>query len=136
MSGWQQNGEYFVAAYQTSALPYVTSSYISSGEVHRYEFPYVTRFIDIVNRGAGPSDVISIGFTENGILNTGNFVSIDRGASVNEEVRTTQLFVSCSVGTNINYQLFCGLTVIPAKNFLLLTGSNGHPGVGLSLIHI
>lgn len=105
---WQQNGEYFVPAYQTSALPFVTSSIINIGEVHRHEFPYVTRFIDVLNRGAGPGDTIALGFTENGILNTGNYISLDRGASVNEEIRTTVLFVSCSAGTNVNYQLFCG----------------------------
>jgi len=130
MSNWNQNGEYFSGAYQMSALPFVTSSLISEGEVHRYDFPYVTRFIDVVNRGAGPNDVISLGFTENGVLNTGNYVSIDRNASVNEEVRTTTLIISCSVGSNVNYQLFCGLTTIPAKNFLVLTSSNGHSGVG------
>jgi len=127
---WNQNGEYFSGAYQMSALPFVTSSLISLGEVHRYEFPYVTRFIDILNRGVAAGDTIAIGFTENGILNSGNYVSIDRGASVNEEIRTTTLFVSCSAGTDVNYQLFCGLTTIPAKNFLVLTSSNGHPGVG------
>jgi hypothetical protein len=127
---WQQNGEYYTPAYQTSALPYVTSSIISIGEVHKYEFPYVTRFIDVCNRGSGPNDTIAIGFTENGILNSGNYVSLDRNASVNEEIRTVVLYVSCSVGTNVDYQLFCGLTTIPASNFLLLTSSNGHVGVG------
>ena len=127
---WPQNGEHYVPAYQTSALPYVTSSIISLGEVHKYEFPYVTRFIDVCNRGAGPGDTLALGFTENGILNSGNYISLDRNASVNEEIRTTVLYVSCSAGTNVDYQLFCGLTTIPARNFLLLTASNGHDGVG------
>lgn len=127
---WPSQGEYQISAYQMSAMPYVTSSVISLGEVHSYDFPYVTRFIDIVNRGAGASDKIAIGFTYNGVVNTGNYVTIDRLASVNEEIRTTTLFISCSSGTNVDYQLFCGLTNIPAKNFLQLTGSNGHPGVG------
>lgn len=127
---WPTSGEYNVTAYQMSALPYVTSSIISNGEVHRYDFPFVTRFIDICNRGSGTNDVITLGFTENGILNSNNYVSIDRNASVNEEIRTTVLFVSCSSGTNVDYQLFCGLTTIPARNFLPLTGSSGHPGVG------
>ena len=113
-----------------SALPYVTSSVISVGEVHRYDFPFVTRFIDVCNRGSGATDAIAIGFTENGVLNTGNYVTIDRNASVNEEIRTTTLFISCSAGTSVSYQLFCGLTVVPAINFLALTASNGHPGVG------
>ena len=123
-------GEYHQPSYQVSALPYVTSSVISCGELHRYDFPYVTRFIDVVNRGSSAGDTITVGFTQNGILNTGNYVSVDQNASVNEEIRTTVLFVSCSSGTSVNYQLFCGLTTIPSKNFLTITGSNGHAGVG------
>lgn len=127
---YPQSGEYNVPAYQMSALPYVTSSIINVGEVHTYEFPYVTRFVDIANRGAGASDAICVGFTYNGVVNTGNYVTLDRGMTVNEEIRTTLLVVSCSAGTSVDYQIFCGLTTIPARNFLSLTGSNGHPGVG------
>lgn len=128
---WPQNGEYNLASYQMSALPYLTSSVITNGEVHSYQFPYVTRFIDVVNRGIGAGDKIVLAFTENGLKpNVGNFVTLDQGASVNEEIRTTTLFISCSAGTNVDYQIFCGLTTIPARNFLTLTGSNGHPGVG------
>jgi len=76
------------------------------------------------------TDKIALGFTENGITKSGNFVTLDQGASVNEEIRTTMLFISCSAGTNVDYQLFCGLTTIPQKNFLTLSGSNGHEGVG------
>jgi hypothetical protein len=127
---WPQNGEYNISSYQLSALPYVSSSVINSGEVHRYDFPFVTRFIDVVNRGASANDKIAVGFTENGITKTNNYVVLGQGASVNEEIRTTMLFVSCSSGNAINYHVFCGLTTIPTKNFLTLTGSNGHAGVG------
>lgn len=127
---YPSSGEYHVPAYQQSALPFITSSVISVGEVHRYEFPYVTRFIDVCNIGAGPTDAIAIGFTDNGVLKTGNYVTLKVGSSVNEEIRTTVLIVSCSIGTNVDYQLLCGLTTIPASHFLTLTGSNGHPGVG------
>jgi hypothetical protein len=126
---WPQSGEYNVSAYQMSAMPYVTSSIINNGEVHRYNFPYVTRFIDVVNRGSA-GNTIALGFTENGVLSTGNYVTLDSGASVKEEVRTTALFISCSSGTNVKYQILCGLTTIPAKNFLVLSASNGHPGIG------
>lgn len=123
-------GEYYTSAYQMSALPFVTSSVISLGEVHRYDFPFVTRFIDVCNLGSGATDSIAVGFTENGVLKTGNYVTLKIGASVNEEIRTSVLYVSCSSGTGVNYQVFCGLTTIPSRNFLTLTGSNGHPGVG------
>lgn len=130
-TNWSPSGEYNVSAYQMSALPYVTSSIISLGEVHRYDFPFVTRFVDILNRGAQATDAIAVGFTENGIKAAfGNYITIDRGVSVNEEIRTTTLFVSCSAGTNVKYQLLCGLTTIPSKFFLPLSASNGHPCVG------
>ena len=127
---WPASGEYNVAAYQMSSLPYVTSSVISLGELHRHEFPLITHFIDVANKGTGSTDAIAVGFTENGILRTGNYITLNQNESVNESIRTTVLYISCSSGTNVNYQLFCGLTTIPARNFLPLTGSNGHPGVG------
>jgi hypothetical protein len=128
---WPTNGEYFAPAYQVSALPYLSSSLISMGEVHRYEFPYVTKFINIVNRGAGGADKICLSFTERGLQPTvANYITLDQGDTVHEDIRTTVFFVSCSAGTGVDYQVFCGLTTIPAKNFLPLTGSNGHTGVG------
>lgn len=126
---WPQNGEYFSPAYQISALPYLTSSIISVGTIHKYEFPFATKFINVVNRGSNAGDKLALSFTENG-LRSGNYVTLDQGVSVDQEVRTTLLFISGSNGTSVDYQIFCGLTTIPAKNFLILTGSNGHPGVG------
>jgi len=128
---WAANGEYATPAYQISALPYVSSSIISVGQVHTYNFPYVTRFINIVNRGSNAGDRIAIAFTENGLKSTvGNFITLDQSDTIREEIRTTVLYVSCSAGTSVDYQIFCGLTNIPTHNFLTLTGSNGHPGVG------
>lgn len=126
---WPQNGEHYAPAYQVSALPYLSSSMISVGAIHRYDFPLVTRFVNVVNRGSNSADKIALSFTENG-FRTGNYITLDQGVSVDQEVRTSALYISCSGGTNVDYQVFCGLTTIPAKNFLMLTGSNGHPGVG------
>lgn len=126
---WPQNGEYFSPAYQVSSLPYLSSSVISAGVVHQYEFPFVTKFVNIVNRGSNAGDRLALAFTYNG-FQTGNYITLDQGVSVDQEIRTTTLFVSGTNGTSVDYQVFCGLTTIPAKNFLVLTGSNGHPGVG------
>lgn len=129
-TNWPVVGEHYTPAYQLSSVPYLSSSIISAGEIHRYEFPFITRFIGVTNRGNG-SDTICVSFTENGLSpSVGNFVSLDKGMSLNAEVRTTTLFVSCSAGVSASYNLFCGLTMIPAKNFLVLTGSNGYEGVG------
>ena len=128
---WPANGEYATPAYQISALPYLSSSIISQGQVHKYEFPYVTRFINVVNRGSVISDKITLAFTERGLQPTvANYITLDQGDTVHQEVRTTVMFISCSAGSSVDYQIFCGLTNVPSKNFLILTGSNGHPGVG------
>ena len=128
---WPSHGEYFAPAYQVSALPYLSSSVISSGAVQKFEFPFVTKFINIVNRGANSQDKICLSFTERGLLPTvGNYITLDQGDTVHQEVRTTEFYVSCSYGTSVDYQVFVGLTTIPTRHFLTLTGSNGHPGVG------
>lgn len=126
---WPQSGEYYVPAYQVSALPYVTSSVITNGQVHEYEFQTVTKFMNVANRGVVATDKIALAFTRNG-FNTGNFITLDAGDTVHEEIRTTRMYVSCSSGISVGYQVFCGLTNIPARNFLTLTGSHGHTGVG------
>jgi len=129
-TNWPTVGEHYTPAYQLSSIPYLSSSVISNGQVHEYEFPYVTRFINVTNRGTA-TDQICVSFTQNGLKPTvGNFVTLESKISLQQEIRTTTLFVSCSSGTDVKYQLFCGLTMIPAKNFLLLTGSNGYQGIG------
>lgn len=128
---WPSNGEYFAPAYQVSSLPYLTSSVITNGQVHKYEFPFVTKFINIANKGTNAGDRVCLSFTERGLdPAVGNYITLEQGETVSHEVRTTVMFVSCSYGTSVDYQLFCGLTTIPAKNFLILSASNGHPGVG------
>jgi len=126
---WPQNGEYAVASYQMSALPYLTSSIINLGRVHEYEFPFVTRFINIANRGSVVTDKIALAFTERGFT-TGNYITLNQGDTIHEEIRTTRMYISCSQGTAVDYQIFCGITNIPERMFLPITGSNGHPGVG------
>ena len=123
-------GEHYTPAYQLSSIPYVTSSMISNGIIHKYEFQFITRFIGVENMGEA-TNKICIGFSENGLKPAvGNFITLDSKSSLKEEIRTTSLFVSCSSGMDVKYQLFCGLTMIPAKNFLVLTGSNGYQGIG------
>ena len=126
---WPSSDEHFVPAYQISPLPYLTSSLISNGSVQKHSFPYVTNFIDVANRGSVGTDKIAVAFTRNG-FRTGNFVTLDQGDTVHHGIRCSTLYVSCSAGSSVDYQLFCGLTTIPVRNFTLLTGSNGHPGVG------
>ncbi len=123
--------EGYVPAYQMSAVPYITSSLISAGEVHTYNFPQVTRFFNVINLSAVTADKIAVSVTELGLQPAaGNFFSLPAGTAFRDEIRTTALFISGTSGTAVEYQLVVGLTSIPERNFLTVTGSNGHVGVG------
>ena len=125
-----QAHEGFVPAYQQSALPYVTSSILlATGSIHSYTFDYVTRFFTVKNTGGTDGDTINVAFTSNG-FESGNSFSLGRGETFDEEIRCVKLFVSCSAGAAVNYELIAGLTNIPFKNFNVLTGSTGWNGVG------
>lgn len=121
--------EGFVPAYQASAVPYVTSSQISLGQIHQINFDQVTRFFNVQNVGTVTTDQIAVSFTQRG-FSTGNYFTLGQGVSFRDELRTIRLFISCSSGTDVPYQVIAGLTNIPANQFLLVTGSNGHQGVG------
>ena len=123
--------EGYVPAYQSSAVPYVTCSFISAGEIQVITFPQVTRFFNIQNIGTVNTDEIAVAFTRNGLNSaTGNYFTIGQGVSFRDEIRTTALYISCSLGTSVKFQVIAGLTNIPKDQFLTLTGSNGHYGVG------
>lgn len=121
--------EGYVPAYQASAIPYITSSHISAGQIHQIDFSQVTRFFNVQNVGTVATDTIAVAMTQNG-LTTGNCFTLGQGVSFRDELRTTRLFISCSSGASVPYQVIAGLTNIPQNQFLLITGSNGHQGVG------
>ena len=60
-------GEGYVAAYQISATPYVTSSTVSLGSIREIVFPQVTRFITLKNTSTS-TNTIAVGFTRLGFI--------------------------------------------------------------------
>ena len=116
--------EGFVPAYQVSAVPFVTSSTVTT--VNEVTFPFVTRFFTIQNMSAL---TLRFGFTQLGVQGT-NYFSIPSGSSYTGEIRTDRLFVSSSTAAAISYSVIAGLTGVPTRNFTTITGSNGFMGVG------
>lgn len=122
-------GEGYVPAYQISPVPYVTSSNVTLGATKSFSFPSVTKSIFIQNTAASTS-VIAIAFTQSGLLPVNsNFLVLSGGQTFSQDIRTSELFVSGVAGTT-TFGLLAGLTNIPVKNFLTVTGSNGYLGVG------
>ena len=122
-------GEGYVPAYQISASPWVTSSVISLGEIQSFNFPQVTRFINVQNISTEVTDEIAVAFTVNG-FEKGKYFTLNQGAALRDEIRTDRIFVSCSAGTDVRFQMMMGLTGIPSSQFYVITGSNGFDGVG------
>ena len=122
-------GEGYVPAYQISPVPFVTSSNVNLGQTKSYNFDYVTKSIFVQNTAAAAS-VIAVSFTLNGLRTTdSNFLILSGGQSFSQDVRTSAIFISGSAG-NPTFSFMAGLTNIPVKNFLTVTGSNGYSGVG------
>lgn len=124
-SGMSAAGEF-----QSSALPYVTSSQVpqyTSGML-RIDFPKVSRFITIHNHeNAGQH--LRIGFTRNGVRLSGNYFSLDGDHNVTFELRVKSIYLAGDSGA-VDCSVLAGLTTVDAKDMPLLSGTlaDGSPG--------
>ena len=121
-------GEGHAPAYQISATPFVTASVLSASETRQVSFGHVTKFVTVRNTVTGTN--LAVGFTENGLKpSNSNFVTLVGISEMTADIRIDRLFLSASVGTP-GFTVLAGLTPIETKNFLPVTASNGHQGVG------
>lgn len=130
-----QGGLGYAAEFQSSALPYVTSSTAPAvGSPVRYTFPKVSRTVTVTNRDATATNTLSFGFTRAGVVSSNNKYILNGGQSVTLELRIKELWLQGEVNTP-PYSLCIGLTNIDARNMPLLSGtlpdgSAGWDGVG------
>lgn len=122
----------YAAEFQSSALPWVTSSTApSAGSPVRFDFPKVSRFLIVSNLG---NTTLSFGFTRNGVVLTNNKYVLSGSQAITIETRVKQLWLQGEGGTPA-FTLFAGLTNIDASAMPQLTGSladgsQGWVGVG------
>jgi len=127
--GNPQTGFQHSAEYQSSAIPWVTSSCVapaSTSPAACYEFPMVSKTITVINNGPGYLD---LGFTQNG-MRFGNSVSLPPSSSLWVDWRVTKVYVRGNTPTQPIFSLAVGLTTIPAGMMPLLSGTlpDGTPG--------
>jgi len=100
-----------VPSYQVSGIPFVTGG-VSATTIKSVSFPYVTRWIYVVNNGSGD---LRIGFSQNGVQGS-RYITVQASGtgkdttSIRMEVKATQLWFSGSTSVDI----MAGLTTIPA----------------------
>lgn len=136
-SSWGPPSHNFVAEYQQSSIPFVTSS--ATNEVGgtnpvRVSFPYVTRWVVIHNKNKTQTDTIRFGFSSNGVMGTSgrNYFEIDGSeTTMRLEVKCREIWFLADDGSKpCGFTVLAGLTNVPSKDFPVLTGSNGIAGVG------
>jgi hypothetical protein len=112
-----------VPEYLVSSLPWLTASVVTSGSTQSYEFPKVTRYVQVINYGSA-SQFVKLGFTANGVAGT-NYVKVAGGANVKFDLRVKEAFIRSDdvLSSSISYSLLAGLTTIPIKFAPTLTGS-------------
>lgn len=121
---WPTNGINHTPSYQTSGIPYVTSSAseeVPNGSELELTFPYVTKFFKVKNIDASHS--LKVGFTANGVNGTvtKNYFTLAAGSSSDVlEIRCKSLFFAGVSGTS-GFEVIAGLTPI---SYTQLTGSN------------
>lgn len=126
-----ETGLNHVGAYQVSGVPFASGSIVcDDGGPVKITFPYVTRWIKIINNDT--SDV-KVGFSENGLAGT-NYFTVN-GTSGNEqnqtetlELKVTELYLTGSGDVDV----VAGLTSINGRMTTTDTGTSwsGSSGVG------
>lgn len=118
--------------YQVVGLPWVTGS-TATTTPQQLSFPKVTRAITVRNNDN--SNLLYIGFTQNGVTGSNRF-AIPSGDSDRFEVRTKVLWLQSDAST-VDYSVLAELTLIDGTMFPILTGSttgdadgNSWKGVG------
>jgi len=122
-----------VPAYQASGRPFATASLnCESGAGHAVYFPYVTRWVQIINNDTG--NAVKVGFSRRGLDTEKNFFTIGKGAtgqptaSERLELKVSELHITGST----NVDIIAGLTTIPSERTQTTTGPSwsGSAGVG------
>ena len=123
-----------VGQYQTSGIPYATASVgvfsILDGEgAVQIPFPYVTKFVTVVNEHSGSSAKLRVGFSAAGISGTvdDNYFILDNGESYTGEFRVSSIFIAGD-SSPTTASVIAGMTGIPAGK--LSTNWSGTSGVG------
>ena len=112
-----------VGQYQMSGKPYATASLeIAADAVTELTFPYVTKFVTVVNSHQGSSAPLVFGFSELGCTETNNYIQLDNGESYTGEWRVRSIFL-IGGGAPTTGSVYAGLTGVEAP--LDYSGSAG-----------
>jgi hypothetical protein len=134
---WPQPGLGSVGSYQMGGVPFATSSLtvpVNSQAPLKIQFPYVTKFVTVVNEYSGPNIPMRVGFSALGVSGSGkNYFILDNGESYTGEWRIEDIFLISNSTSQTSASIIAGLTPIP-RGIPGISGSgnnwSGSSGVG------
>jgi hypothetical protein len=130
IKSYQSNvGLNHVPAYQVSGRPFVEAK--NAGTAAKVDFPYVTRWFQVINNTSSP---VRVGFSQAGVEGTTNFFQVDAsgssgvGKSEVYEIKISELWLSGSTQCTV----IAGLTTVPTARVTTSDGPSwsGSSGVG------
>jgi len=134
---WPNPGLGSVGSYQMSGIPYASSSLtvpVNSSAPLQIQFPYVTKFVTVVNENTGTNVALRVGFSTLGVSGSGtNYFLLDNGESYTGEWRLEDIFLISNSTSQTSASVIAGLTPIPrGVPSFVATGNNwsGSSGVG------
>jgi len=134
---WPNPGLGSVGSYQMSGIPFASSSItvpVNSSTPLKIQFPYVTKFVTVVNENTGTNVAMRVGFSSLGVSGSGtNYFLLDNGESYTGEWRLEDIFLISNSTSQTSASVIAGLTPIPrGVPSFVATGNNwsGSSGVG------
>ena len=134
---WPNPGLGSVGSYQMSGIPFASSSItvpVNSSTPLKIQFPYVTKFVAVVNENTGTNVAMRVGFSSLGVSGSGtNYFLLDNGESYTGEWRLEDIFLISNSTSQTSASVIAGLTPIPrGVPSFVATGNNwsGSSGVG------
>jgi hypothetical protein len=113
------------ASYQASAIPWVSSSVaLSSGEIQKFSFPQVTKFVTVKNNSS-IATTLRVGFDEKHLqYSTGEYIFLSSQESISLDVKVVNMYFMTDDATNISFSVVAGLTTIQRTEYPLSLQEN------------
>lgn len=117
------------ASFQSSGIPWTSSSVApaSGSSTEVFTFPQVTKFIVVKNVNSTDT-LLRVGFSENGVVNSGNYFLLSRGESFAGDLKVTDLHFMSDGASPVSFSVVAGLTNIERRE--LVNNWSGSAGVG------
>ncbi|NJN98641.1 MAG: hypothetical protein HC875_33400 [Anaerolineales bacterium] len=119
-----RNGLNNASAFQVSGIPYITGAVGAlSGVELRFQFPFVSRSITVINRAATDIRIYFNSSTSGRVITGSHYITLSEARdSITMNVKAKEIYVMPIAGAG-DFEIYAELTTIRADEMFTLTGS-------------